>query len=541
MGRCGHIDPERGHCYTQAMKLVTATEMRQLEQTAVDEGVSLLDLMRNAGQAVSAEIAGMFEPIAGKRVIVLVGRGNNGGDGLVAARHLKAAGALVDVYLLAERQSEDIVYREALVAGLTPIEGRMDVSFERLRAALSEADIILDAVFGIGLKRRIEGGIAAALALAAQAKSERPEMTVIALDVPSGLNADTGSVDKATLAADFTITLGCAKRGFFLFPGADYTGEILIADIGLPQGADDVIQTEVLDEHLVSALLPARPAGGHKGTFGKVLVVAGSAEYTGAAALACHAAYRAGAGLVTLAAPKSLHPIFAVKLTESTHLLLPETAAGELSPEAAAIIAGRLDSYDALALGPGLGQSPAAVEFIHQVLSAAPVTIKMVVDADALNALALDHDWWQKLDHPAVVTPHPGEFSRLTSLSVEAVQADRIGNASRYAELWQQTIVLKGAHSVIAAPDGRVAVAPNANPALATAGTGDVLAGVIAALLAQGLDEFDAARAGVYLHAMAAEAVKTNLGDSGMLASDLLIQIPRAAKALKEHDHAVCH
>ena len=523
------------------MKLVTAAEMRHLEQQAVERGVSLLGLMQNAGQAVATEISGIFDPIAGKKAVVLVGPGNNGGDGLVAARHLKAAGALVNVYLLAGRNQDDVISREALTAGLTPIDVRMDVGFERLRGVLDEADIVLDAVFGTGLTRPISGAAAAALALVGEARDDRPEMAVIALDLPSGLNADTGAVDKSTLAADYTITLGYAKRGFFLFPGADYTGQILVADIGIPEDLGDDILTEVIDEHEVLALLPARPSDAHKGTFGKALVVAGSAEYIGAATLVCQAAARAGVGLVTLASKKELYPIFAAKLTETTHLPLPERIDGGYSPQASTVIAGRWKNYDAVAIGPGLGQAPATVEFINQVLSALPDGLKVALDADALNALALTPGWWKAFDHPAVLTPHVGEIARLTGLTVEAVQSDRFGIARCYAELWQQTVVLKGAHTIIASPDGRLAVSPSANPGLATAGTGDVLTGIIAALLAQGLDEFDAACAGVYIHAMAGEAVRANIGDCGMIASDLLIQIPRAVKAIREHDHAACH
>ena len=461
------------------MKLVTAAEMRHLEQQAVKHGVSLLDLMQNAGQAVATEIAGIFDPIAAKKIVILVGPGNNGGDGLVAARHLKAAGALVNVYLLASRDPNDIVLREAFTAGLTPIEARMDVGFERLRGILDDADIVLDAVFGTGLTRSINGAPAAALALVAEARDNRPEMAVVALDLPSGLNADTGAVDESTLAADFTVTLGHAKRGFFLFPGADYTGQILVADIGIPEDLGDDIATEVLDEHSVLELIPERPSDAHKGSFGKVLVVAGSEEYIGAAALVCQAAARAGAGLVTLASRKSLHPVFASKLTETTHLVLPETGGGDFAPETVTLVADRLKDYDAVAIGPGLGQAPGTVEFIHGVLSALPEGVRPVLDADALNALALTKDWWQAFDYPAVLTPHPGEMARLTGLTVEQVEGDRIGIARRYAELWQQTVVLKGAHTIVASPDGRVAVSPSANPGLATAGTGDVLTGVI--------------------------------------------------------------
>ncbi len=523
------------------MKLVTAADIRTLEQRAVDCGITLTDLMQNAGQAVAAEISGLFDPIAGKKIIALIGPGNNGGDGLVAARHLKTSGALVDAYLLSERGAEDAVFHESSEAGVPLIDVHIDVGFTRLRKMLNEADIVLDAVFGIGLTRPIAGAPAATLALVAEARDERSEMAIIALDLPSGLNAATGALDDSTLAADYTITLGYAKRGFFLFPGADYTGQILIADIGIPDGLDNDILTEVIDEHDVLAVLPLRPSDSNKGSFGKVMVVAGSEEYIGAAALVCQGAARTGAGLVSLASKKSLHPIFATKLTEATHLLLPESIDGEYSSEASDIVVDRLQVFDSLALGPGLGQAPGAVEFIHQILSDLPDTIKIVLDADALNALALTPDWWKLLEHPAVLTPHPGEFARLTGLSVDEIQSNRIEIARKYAALWQQVVVLKGAHTVVASPEGRVAVSPSANPGLATAGTGDVLTGIIAGLLAQGLDEFDAACAGVYIHAMSGESVRGNIGDCGMIASDLLIQIPRAIKSIKEHDHAACH
>ncbi|MEL7563117.1 NAD(P)H-hydrate dehydratase [Dehalogenimonas sp. 4OHTPN] len=529
------------------MKLVTAAEMRRLEQEAAAGGVSAAELMQRAGREAADKIAALFEPAAGKRVVVLVGPGNNGGDGLVAARHLKTAGVLTDIYLLSPRGSDDIVLREAVTAGLSPLEARYDVGFERLRAALEEADVVLDAVFGTGLGRSISGAPAAALALVAEACARRPEITVVALDLPSGLDADTGAIDPSAVRADFTITLGYAKRGFFLFPGAGYTGEVLVADIGLPEESGAALNTEVLDEHLILDLLPDRPADAHKGTFGKVLVAAGSPEYAGAAVLACQAAGRAGAGLVTLAAGKSLYPVLASRLTETTHLILPQTADGGLAPGAEELIAGRLKEFPAAVIGPGLGQSLSAAAFTRALLAALSrpenraLRFAAVLDADALNILSLESEWWQKVDFPAVLTPHPGEMARLAGLAAARVQSDRIELARRCAGLWRQVVVLKGAHTVIASPDGRVAVAPNANPALATAGTGDVLTGIIGGLLAQGLAPFDAARAGVYIHAMAAESVRAALGDCGAVASDLLPHIPRSFKALKEHDHAACH
>ena len=524
-----------------AMKLVTSTEMNLLEKRAVESGISLADLMRNAGQAVATEICGLFDSFPGKKALVLIGPGNNGGDGLVAARALKDAGGIISVYLLSPRDPEDFAYKQVLEADINPIDVQSDAGFSKLRKILDETDLVLDAVFGTGLSRPVTGAPAAALALVAEVREERPEMIVIALDLPSGLNPDTGEVDDSTLAVDYTITLGYAKRGFFLFPGADYTRQILVANIGIPEGLDDDILSEVIDEHDVLAILPIRPSDAHKGSFGKVMVVAGSAEFIGAATLACQSAARAGAGLVTLAARRSLHHIFAAKLIETTHLLLPETMHNELAPEAAEVALSKLTKYDAAAVGPGLGQAPETVEFIHRLLSGISENTKLVLDADALNALSLTPDWWKVFDRRAVLTPHTGEFARLSGLSIGEILANRMEVCRKKAALWGKVVVLKGAHTVVGSPDGRIAVSPSANPGLASGGTGDVLTGIIASLLAQGLDEFDAARAGVYIHAMAGEAVRGNIGDAGMIASDLLIQIPRAIKSIKEHDHASCH
>ncbi len=501
----------------------------------------MMDLMRNAGRAVAAEIADNLETVENKRILVLAGPGNNGGDGLVAARHLKDAGAQVDVYLLASRESDDIIYREVVISGLTPIEVHLDAGFERLRDILKSADIVLDAVFGTGVTRPLSGAIAAALALVSQEKKGRQDLLIIALDLPSGVNADSGAADPAGLQADLTVTLGYPKRGLFVYPGAGYSGEVIITDIGIPAGVDDEIVTALLTDESVRSLLPQRHAGAHKGSSGKTLVVAGSAEYSGAAVLTCLGAYRAGAGLVTLGAPRSLNTIYGIKLTETTHLLLPESGDGYLSTEAAAFIIDHLGDYQALALGPGLGQRPGTLETVRLVLSGLPLRLKVVLDADALNALSVTPEWWRIYDHVAVLTPHPAEMSRLTGLSVEQIQSDRINVTRRYAELWQQTVVLKGAHTVIASPDGSVAVSPFATPGLATAGTGDVLTGIIAGLMAQGLGGYHAACAGVYVHAQAATLVSSYLGDCGMIASDILPQIPRAINSLKEQYHAACH
>jgi hydroxyethylthiazole kinase-like uncharacterized protein yjeF len=368
------------------------------------------------------------------------------------------------------------------------------------------------------------------------AKKKRPKWRIIALDLPSGLNADSGAVDPATLYADYTITLGTPKPGLFNFPGAERVGKLTVADIGMPENLVGEATSEYLAGEQVRSILPERPLQANKGSFGRVLVVAGSMKYIGAAYLACSGAIRVGAGLVTLATTLTLQSILAAKLTEVTYLPLPESRPGVVSPEAARLISQQLEGYNVLLLGCGLGQSQAAVRLVRSILLAKePRELPaLVLDADALNTLASVPDWWQHLTTDAILTPHPGEMARLTGMSVPEIQADRLGAAKKWAAEWHKTVVLKGAYTVVASPDGRSIINPVANPGLASAGSGDVLTGAIAGLVAQGLPLFEAAAGGVYLHGQAGELVRERLGDAGMIASDLLPELPVVIKNLKE-------
>jgi NAD(P)H-hydrate epimerase len=310
---------------------------------------------------------------------------------------------------------------------------------------------------------------------------------------------------------------------------------ITIVDIGIPENLAEGVTTELITDEWARSVLPERPLGANKGTFGKVLVVAGSINYIGAAYLACSGAIRVGAGLVTLATASSLQPILASKLTEVTYLPLPESAPGVISAKADSIVMPVLKSYSAMLLGCGLGQSEQAVIFSRSLLLQPKYELlPMVLDADAINTLAKTPGWWRQLTDDAIITPHPAEMARLTGMTVAEIQSDRAGTARRVASEWGKTVVLKGAYTVIAAPDGRRRISPSANPGLSTAGTGDVLAGAIAGLLAQGLNNFDAASLAVWLHARAGEAVRDELGDTGMIASDLLPVLPKVIKRLKE-------
>jgi len=405
----------------------------------------------------------------------------------------------------------------------------------RLGERLQQATAVVDALFGTGKVRPFQGILRWLLDLVSQAKKQRPDFRVIALDLPSGLDADTGAVDEATLYADDTVTLAFPKIGLYSLPGAERAGRITVADIGIPSSLVAEVNAELLSREWAREVLPERPLQANKGSFGRVLVVSGSINYVGAAYLACSGAMRVGAGLVTLATAASLQPILASKLTEVTYVPLPEAHPGIISPQAARLLRPELDHYNVLLLGCGLGQRQPTEIFIRSILLRSKVALpSLVLDADALNTLARVPRWWLELTGEAILTPHPGEMARLAGLSVDEVQRDRVGMAKRMAAEWGKTVVLKGAYSVIASPDGRVGISPVANPGLASAGTGDVLAGAIAGLAAQGLSLFRAALLGVYLHALAGEAVKANLGDAGMVATDLLPALPPVIKELKE-------
>ena len=512
------------------MKVVTAREMLRIEEACAAVGSPPDVLMENAGRAAAEVIQNTLEPIEGKRLVCLVGPGNNGGDGLVTARYLRDWGAGVTVLLTGNRPEEDANLKLVRDRDIT-VSSSIDV----FTAPLSDADAVIDALFGTGRIRPLEGVFRQALEAVSAEKQRRPQLHLFALDLPSGLDADTGAADATCPDVDDTITLGFPKVGLFNLPGTAKVGQITVVDIGIPDDLAAEVKVDLLTDDWVRSRLPVRPPIANKGTFGRVLVVAGSERYIGAAHLACAGATRVGAGLVTLATASSLHPIVAANLLEATHLPLPESRAGVISPQAVEILNQELENYQVMLIGCGLGQNPTVVDFIRDTLLGGPASaIPLVVDADALNALAPVSGWWRQLGDDAILTPHPGEMSRLAEVSPEDVQRDRVGLARRMAAEWQKTVVLKGAYTVIASPDGRCRINPMVNPGLASAGTGDVLAGAIAGLRGQGLQPDEAAACGVYLHGEAGEIVRDRLGDAGMTASDLLPELPVAIKLLKE-------
>ncbi|MEP7287391.1 MAG: NAD(P)H-hydrate dehydratase [Chloroflexota bacterium] len=573
------------------IKIASVDEMRAIEAEADKAGVSYAEMMDTAGRAVADHVKQKLEGFPEPRVAVLVGPGNNGGDGLVAGRLIaEETRANVTFFLSQPRTEDDANFAKVRAANLLVVDaaGDSEHGYRVLRTMIANADVIIDALLGTGTRLPIKGDMEKILRQIHKALSDREtdhvrpsvrtpaeplvntyrKPIIIAVDMPTGLNADTGELDKNALYADETITFETVKVGQVTFVGADAVGRLHVADLALPEKLKprDNIKRTLVDAPTVSALLPKRPANANKGTFGKALIVAGSLNYIGAPVLAALAACRVGTGLVTTAAPEVVIPMLAAHILETTWLLLPHDL-GVISAQAANVIAKEMSSYSAMLIGPGLGQEAATKEFIESLLIgekarktsrpigfaavAAPVaeaTVNdqpmppLVIDADALNLLATLDNWWTRLPARTVLTPHPGEMARLAKIeatknqkATEIVQANRLNLATESAAKWNCVVVLKGAHTVIADPDGRVAVMPFASAALAHAGTGDVLAGAITGYVAQGLDPFDAAIVGAYVHGYAGELAYEFIGTSAsVLASDVISTFADSISSLEK-------
>jgi ADP-dependent NAD(P)H-hydrate dehydratase / NAD(P)H-hydrate epimerase len=513
------------------MKIVTAEQMRKIDRESTQLGKPVGVLMENAGKAVAEAARDYLGALKKQHILCLIGGGNNGGDGLVAAWYLNGWGAKVSVYLCSERPANDANLKLIKDNGITCIDVKTDKNLKKFDSLLASATCVIDALLGTGKMRPLEGVFKQALEKVNAARQEH-KVKVIAVDLPSGMDADTGAIDPACPYADLTVTLAFPKIGLYKFPAAERAGKIKIVDIGIPETLADDINIELLTGEWAARTLPKRPLNSNKGTFGRVLINAGSINYIGAAFLACSGAMRVGTGLVTLATAASLQSIIASKFAEATYLPLPESKPGIISVEGAEIIHKQCGQYNALLTGCGLGQNPATVEFLSRLLLKKDLP-PLVIDADGLNILTRLPEWWRQIPDSTIITPHPGEMARLTGLTIDEVQSDRVGSALRFAAKWQKTVVLKGAFTVVASANGKCRVSPFANPGLASAGTGDVLAGTIAGLKAQGLESYDAASLGVYLHGAAGDKIRDEIGDTGMIASDLLPALPLVIKQLK--------
>jgi ADP-dependent NAD(P)H-hydrate dehydratase / NAD(P)H-hydrate epimerase len=537
------------------MKLVTVPQMHLIEKEADGSGLTYDKMMENAGYNLSREVLRLAyaqddeEEI---QVLGLVGPGNNGGDTLVALARLAEKGWTARAYLIHRKDSGDALIRRLEEADGEVYEAAKDESFQQLQAFLESADIVLDGVLGTGFKLPLKDEIGSALAAVQGivADMEWPPY-IIAVDCPSGVDCDSGQAAPQAIPADATVTMAAVKQGLLKIPAYDLMGELRVVEIGR---LDDLhswqeIKNEIADEKLTASILPLRATDAHKGTFGTALIAAGSINYTGAAMLAGKAAYRIGAGLVTLAIPASLHGTLAGHFPEATWVLLPHEM-GVIASGAADVLMKNLERATALLVGPGLGLEDTTRDFIVNLLNGTtekPVHGRMgflqasgektdqkagslppmVFDADGLKLLAKVPDWPKLLPAPAILTPHPGEMSALTGLSIDEIQKDRLSVARKFSQEWGHVVVLKGAFSVIAAPDGRTTTIPIASPALARAGTGDVLAGLITGLRAQGVVAYDAARAGAWIHAQAGLTAAEFLGSpAAVMAGDLLEAIP---------------
>jgi len=530
------------------MKLVTVSQMQAIEKEADAGGLTYDQMMENAGHGLADTVLEIFSDEESLEVVGLVGPGNNGGDALVALTALLKEGWQARAYLV-KRKKDDLV-KGFVEAGGEVLSG--DAAFEKLAESLGTADVLFDGVLGTGVKLPLKKDVAELLAEVNDILESIDEIPlVVAVDCPSGVDCDSGEVAEETIPADITVTMAAVKQGLVKLPAFEYVGELQVVDLGLPDdlASFDSVQTEIAEEDLVAGLLPERPLDSHKGTYGTALIVAGSLNYTGAAALAGEAAYRAGAGLVTLAMPASLHGTLAHQLPEATWVLLPHEM-GAISEAAADVLVKKLERATALLIGPGLGtedttklfveslisgkgtqkKAMARIGFLHEDSKASAekngILPPLVIDADGLTLLAKVKDWHKALPTQVILTPHPGEMSTLTGLPKEEIQENRQEIAGKYAKEWGHVVVLKGAFTVIASPDGRMTLIPIASPALARAGTGDVLAGIIVGLRAQGLDAYDAAVAGAWIHAQAGLYAADDLGTvTSVMASDVLNSI----------------
>ena len=516
------------------MLLVTAEEMRELDRRTIESGVAGLELMERAGAGVVEAMARRYGPLLGMRVLVLSGPGNNGGDGFVAARHLREGGAAVMVGLLAApdrlRGDARAQWERARAEGLDVTVIGDEPALRKLAARFDRWDFALDALLGTGARGGLEGVLAEGVQLLREL--DEAGTRVVAVDLPTGLDADTGGMARRTVRADLTVTFGAPKRGHYLYPGRAFVGPLEVVDIGLVHRASEGRrwQVELATAASLASLIPGRDPRAHKNSAGRVVVIGGSAGMTGAVALAAHSATRAGAGYVLAGVPAGLMDVYAVKLLEELPRPLPERPPHVLCAESVAPALALAESAHAVVMGPGLTRVSHAEQFARAFVQGC--ARPLVLDADGLNAFAGQADLLAKTRAPIVVTPHLGEMSRLAGVDARELEPTRIEAAREWAARWNVVVVLKGAPTVTAAPDGRATVNPTGNSGMATAGMGDVLSGAIAALIAQGLEPYDAARIAVWVHGTAGDRAAAEIGARGICASDVLERLPRALNLL---------
>ncbi|MDD3879478.1 MAG: NAD(P)H-hydrate dehydratase [Syntrophomonas sp.] len=508
------------------VKILTAQEMKDIDGRASSEyNIPSLILMENAGIRTVEVVEDLLESSQDKKVLILAGKGNNGGDGLVVARHLINSGAHVDVFLLADsnEMTPDSYtnYRILLQMSQNIFPLQVEEDLDRLMLALLSCDMIVDAIYGIGFQGQMNDFDSRIVKMVNWSKAP-----VVAVDIPSGVEADSGQVHGEAIQASHTVSFALPKIGLLLEPGKDYVGSLSVADISIPAPLlqDKRLKTNLLSEAMIKPWLRPRHPESHKGTYGHVLLIGASQGLTGAIIMAAGAALKSGAGLVTAAVPESQLGVVDGGWMEIMSSPLAENSQGTIALEALPLIEGLLGQASACAIGPGMSRFSEASAILRLVLERAGIPV--LIDADGLNALAEDLTVLKDRQVPVVLTPHPGEMARLTGKSIEEIQSKRFAVARDFAQQWGVTLVLKGNKTLIATAAGEIYLNITGNPGMATAGSGDVLCGLIAGLMAQGLRPLDASIAGVYIHGLAGDRAAEIKGQRGLVAGDILHSLP---------------
>jgi NAD(P)H-hydrate epimerase len=515
-----------------AMLILTAEEMRRVDERAEREhGVPSETLMDNAGREVASAVVRIHPELPSRRVLILCGKGNNGGDGITAARHLRSMGVTARVALLAA--GDDLngaaawALRKARAEEVSIEEVVDEAAWRSLRRVLPEYDLIVDAILGTGTR-----GAARGRSLEAIEAINAAGTGVISVDIPSGLSGSSPEIPGPCVEADATLALAALKIPHVFAPAAELSGRVEVLEIGIPAAALEAENGHLhwADADLVGAMIPSRRADAHKGDFGHVLILAGSLGKSGAAVLMARACLRSGAGLVTVASPATAQPLVATGMPEAMTEPLPETAEGMLARSALPRIRELLETRDVLAVGPGIGTDPETAALVEELV--AWNRKPAILDADALNILAAGRKKVKEIGAHAVITPHPGEAARMLGIASRDVQQDRLGAARRLAAEWNTCALLKGHRTLLADPSGEVRVNPTGNAGMATGGAGDVLSGMVAAWLAQGLTPFAAATVAAHAHGLAGDLAVADRGAVSLIAGDIIEALPRAYSSL---------
>ena len=514
------------------MKIVSVSQMQAIEEKADDSGISYQAMMKNAGEGAAKWVYENYPNAS--NIVGLIGSGNNGGDTLVALRKLSQWGFRTIGFLLKNRKDDELL-DSYISAGGSVIDISNNEDIDCLTAETISGSVILDGILGTGLKIPLRGQLGEMMGKVSHLLKNRPGVSVIAVDCPSGVDCDTGEASEETLAAEHTLTMAAVKQGLLKHPAREKSGQIHVIDIGIGELSKYIsVQLPVMmTKELVRDFLPDRPVTGHKGTFGTCMVIAGTPNFTGAAYLAGKAAYLGGSGLVHLAVLEPVYRNISGQLVEAVWTILPDVG-GYYNPTGVGLLEEKISNFDALVLGPGWGLDDNNVKFLEELLAILPCDLPTVFDADGLKLLRKIPDWWEKVPGQAVLTPHPGEMAIIGDLEISEIESHRWEVTKEYAEKWGVTLVLKGAETVISDETGRVWINPVSEPALATAGSGDVLSGLIGGLLAQGISSTKSAIVSTFLHAQAGVIAKCKAGtDISVTAVDILGSIAESISLLE--------